>query len=61
MPARILTRQQQLAIISRKQRHILAVYFATGIMLPLPSLPHFQTSSATITRNTLFVSHQKGQ
>jgi len=61
MPVRILTRQQQLAIRARKQRHILAVYFSTGIMLALPRPPHFQASSATITPRTLFVSHQKGQ
>lgn len=58
---KILTREQQLAILARKQRHILAVYFATGIMLPPPRPLHFQASSSTITPRTLFVSHQKGQ
>jgi len=60
MPVRVITRQQQLAMLARKQRHILAVYFYTGVLLAPPHLPHLQTSSSTITRNTLFVSHQKG-
>jgi len=57
---KILTRRQQISILARKQRHILAVYFYTGVILPLPKLPHLQTSSATITSHTLFVCHQKG-
>lgn len=58
---KILTREQQLAAIARKQRHILAVYFATGILLPLPRSHHLQVSTTTITSRTLFVSQQKGQ
>lgn len=58
---KILTREQYLARLARKQRHILAVYFATGILLPLPRSYHLQASSATITSRTLFVSQQKGQ
>lgn len=58
--AKILTRKQQLARLARKHRFAAAVYFATGVFPPLPSLPRFQTSSATITPSTIFVSHQKG-
>lgn len=55
---KITTREQQLAFLSKKRRWQLAVYFSTGIMLPSPPLPHFQTSSATIKPTTLFVCQQ---
>lgn len=56
---RIYTREQQLARLARKTRWAFAVYFATGVLPPLPTLGLlFQTSSATITPKTLFVCHQ---
>jgi hypothetical protein len=57
---KITSKKQQLARLARKHRFAAAVYFATGIFPPLPTLPRFQTSSATITPSTIFVSHQKG-
>jgi hypothetical protein len=59
MPSiKIITRAEQLAFLARKRRWQLAVYFSTGIMLPSPPIPHFQTSSSTITSKTLFVCQQ---
>lgn len=45
----------------RHQRRLLAVYFATGMLLPEFTKYRLQTSSATITEKTLFVSHQSKQ
>ncbi len=56
---RVITRAQLQSRILRKTRWAFAVYFATGVLPPLPTSGlHLQTSSATITPNTLFVSHQ---
>lgn len=56
---KILTRAQQQARLQRKVRFAFAVYFATGVLPPLPTLGLlFQTSSSTITPKTLFVCHQ---
>lgn len=56
---RVISRAEQQARLLRKTRWAFAVYFATGILPPIPTTGHrLQTSSSTITPNTLFVSHQ---
>lgn len=56
---RVLTKAQLQARILRKTRWAFAVYFATGVLPPLPTIGYrLQTSSSTITPNTLFASHQ---
>ena len=55
---RVITRKQQLSFLAKKQRWAQAVYFFSGVVLAPPSLPHYQTSSSTITDSTLFVCHQ---
>lgn len=56
---RVISRSQQRALLLRKTRWAFAVYFATGVLPPLPTIGYrLQTSSATITPNTLFSSHQ---
>ena len=56
---RVMTKAQLQARILRKTRWAFAVYFATGVLPPLPTSGLLlQTSSATITPNTLFFSHQ---
>lgn len=56
---RVISRSQQRARLLRKTRWAFAVYFATGVLPPLPTIGYrLQTSSATITPNTLFASHQ---
>ena len=56
---RVITKAQLQARILRKTRWAFAVYFATGILPPLPtSGMRLQTSSSTISSKTLYVSHQ---
>lgn len=56
---RVISREQQRARLLRKTRWAFAVYFATGVLPPLPTIGYrLQTSSATLTPNTLFASHQ---
>lgn len=57
----VITRERQLALQAKKQRMQLAVYFFTGIMLPLPPpLYRYQTSTLTMTKNTIFICNQTG-
>lgn len=56
---KISTKAAELAKQARKRRWALAIYHYTGSLPALPSPPHFQTSSSTITPATLFVCHQK--
>ena len=56
---RVITRAEQRARLLRKTRWAFAVYFATGVLPPLPtSGMRFQTSSSTISSRTLFVCQQ---
>ena len=56
---RVITHAQLQSRILRKTRWAFAVYFATGVLPPLPTSGMlFQTSSSSITEKTLFVSHQ---
>lgn len=55
---KIITKAQVEAKRLRHAQHTKVVYFFTGELLPpFPTL-HFQTSSLTITRRTLFVCQQ---
>ena len=58
---KVQTKDQAEALRAKRQLHQLIVYFYTGIF-PVDHTPHFRfaTSSATITRKTLFVHEQKG-
>lgn len=57
---KVVTKEELTSFRAKLHRRQLIVYFYTGI-LPGDHSPHYalQTSSATITKNTIFISQQK--